>query len=495
MGLSIDRDTFEDDEYTRFSERLHESVDVLRDLMAREDFGQGPPMVGAELELFLVDDGGRPLPVNMEVLERSDDPRVTIEISRFNLELNLTPTKLAGRPFTALAEDGKAALSNLRGAARAEGAQLVSVGILPTLRAEQLGRTALTPLPRYRALSAGLRRLRHGMPFRVAVAREDSLNFEWPEVTLEGANTSLQLHLKLPPSRFCNAYNAAQLATAPALALAANSPFFLGKRLWDETRVALFRQATDDRGDLPADWAPPARVSFGRGWLRKGAWELFAEAVALHQPLLPVMAPRSPREELEAGDTPGLGELRLHNGTVWSWNRAVYDPVDGGHVRIELRALPSGPTVLDMMANAAFLLGLTLGLEPEVEGMVPGMPFLFARENFHRAARDGVDADLFWPTRTAPSPRPRPLAELLPRLLDIAAEGLITHGVEEDEFRPLLKVIEERARLRTSGARWQRRALAAFEAQMPRADAMYRVLDRYQELSLLGHPVHEWPAG
>lgn len=493
MGLSIDRDTFTDDEYARFSERLHECVEVLAEVMGKEGFGEGPSTVGAELELFLVDDGGNPLPMNLEVQKKAADARVTNELSRFNLELNLTPGPLTGTPFARLRADGEEALAIVREAARGQGARVVTVGILPTLRADHVRLWGLTPLPRYRALNNGLRRLRQGAPFRVAVSGEDTLHLEWEDVTLEGANTSLQLHLRVPPRRFAAAYNAAQLATAPALALAANSPFFLQKRLWDETRVALFRQSTDDRGDLPADWAPPARVSFGRGWVRQGALELFREAVALHQPLLPILADTSPRQALAEGHVPELAELRLHYGTVYTWNRPVYDPVDAGHLRIELRALPAGPTVPDMMANAAFLLGLTLGLEPEVERLLPGMPFLFARENFHRAARDGVDAELFWPTSVAPSPRPLPLSDLLPRLCDLAASGLERHGVSTSDYAPLLDLIRERARLRTSGARWQRRALAAYEAQMPRADALARVLDRYQELSLEGRPVHAWP--
>ncbi len=493
MGLAIDRETFSDDEYARFSERLHENLEVLGEVISKEGFGEGPATVGAELELFLVDAGGNPLPMNLEVQKLANDPRVTIEISRFNLELNLTPGPLAGNPFARLRLDGEEALDLVRRAARSQGARIVTVGILPTLRGEHLRIAGLTPLPRYRALNNGLRRLRQGVPFRVAVSGEDTLHVEWDDVTLEGANTSLQMHLRVPPRRFADAYNAAQLATAPALALAANSPFFLQKRLWDETRVALFRQSTDDRGDLPADWAPPARVSFGRGWVRRGALELFGEAVALHQPLLPVMAAESPRRALQEGRTPELPELRLHYGTVYTWNRPVYDPHDGGHLRIEFRALPAGPTFADMMANGAFIIGLTLGLEEDVNALLPGMPFLFARENFHRAARDGVEAELFWPTRLAPSPRPVPLTELMPRLCDIAASGLERHGVSSSDYGPLLALIRDRALAKTSGARWQRRALAAYESQMHRGDALVRVLDRYQELSLEGRPVHEWP--
>lgn len=495
MGLLIERDTFTDDEYARFSARLAESIPALTRAIARPGFGKGPTTIGAELELFLVDQFGHPMPVNLEVLERCGDERLTIEINRFNLELNLTPQLLAGRPFAAVRADVEDALRKVRKSAAESGSRVATIGILPTLRQEDFSRNSLTPLPRYRALSNGIRRSRQGAPLHVNVAGEESVNLAWDDVTLEGANTSLQFHLRVTPQKFADAYNAAQIATAPVLALAGNSPFFLGKKLWDETRVALFRQATDDRGELPSDWRPPARVTFGRGWVRKGATELFAEAVALHTPLIPIVSEHSPREQVDAGLVPALDELRLHNGTVWYWNRAVYDPHEEGHLRIEFRALPAGPSVIDMVANGAFMLGLTLGLAENIERFLPGMPFMFARVNFHRAAKDGVAADLLWPTSIAPSPRPVRVTDLLPELLDIAASGLQSAGVEKDDYAPLLEIIRERAALRRTGARWQRHALASFEAHMSRQEALARVLDRYMTLSEEGRPVHEWPAG
>src|SRR6185295_670300 len=156
-------------------------------------------------------------------------------------------------------------------------------------------------------------------------------------------------------------------------------------RLWEETRVALFRQATDDRRDPSVEWRP-ARVSFGHGWVRHGALELFAESVLQHAPLLPIASDEDARARVRAGDVPELVELRLHQGTIWRWNRAVYDPTAGGHLRIELRALPAGPSLPDMLANAAFLLGLTLALAPDAERLVTALTFGQARLNFYAAA-------------------------------------------------------------------------------------------------------------
>ncbi|HEX8435930.1 glutamate--cysteine ligase [Archangium sp.] len=492
MGLAIDRETFEPEEYERFSRRLNESLEALRQVLARPGFGAGPRTIGAELELFLVDAAGFPLPVNRQVLDQTKDPRVTVEIDRFNLEVNLRPAPLTGRPFTAMRAEFESALAEVRRAAATQGARVAVTGILPTLREADLGRGAMTGMARYRALSASIRRLRQE-PFRVVIHGEDPLTLEWDDVSLEGANTSLQYHLRVDLADFARMYNAAQLATAPVLAVSSNSPFLLGRRLWDETRVALFRQAVDDRGEAQSGVPHHGRVTFGRGWVRQGPWELFAEAVALHAPLLPVLGSESPLERVAAGGLPRLDELRLHQGTVWSWNRAIYDPSGEGHVRIELRALPAGPTVVDMLANGALLLGLTLGLSDEVESLLPGLPFMCARGNFLRAAKEGLDAVLLWPERTAPSPRPVPAVELVERLLPVARRGLVSAGVVAEEADALLSVIEARVRARCTGARWQRKMLARLEAHMPRQDALAALLERYMAHAASGRPVHEWP--
>ena len=248
-----------------------------------------------------------------------------------------------------------------------------------------------------------------------------------------------------------------------------------------------------DRTEGPSDEPRYGRVTFGHGWVRQGALELFAEAVALHPPLLPVFSPESPREVLARGGLPKLDELRLHQGTVWSWNRAIYDPHEGGHVRIEMRALPAGPTVRDMLANGALLLGLTLGLSRDVDALLPGLPFEEAKGNFLRAARDGLDAQLLWPERTAPSPRLVPAVELVRRLLPVARRGLVDAGVEAAEADGLLSVVEARLEARCTGARWQRKMLAHLEVHMPRADALGALLERYMSHAASGRPVHEWP--
>jgi gamma-glutamyl:cysteine ligase YbdK (ATP-grasp superfamily) len=489
MGIEIDRTEFDDGDVARFTKRLHAGLAALDELLRRPGFGDGAPSIGAELELCLIDERGRPLPMNRAVLAAGLDG-VTFELDQFNLEFNSRPVALAGRPFSTLGAEFESALERIDRAAARHGGRVVPIGILPTLVAEDLQSSAMTDSKRYRALSAGMRRLRHA-PFRVTIEDEESVHVSCDDVTLEGANTSLQLHLRVTPENFARTYNAAQIATAPALAAATNSPIFLGRRLWEETRVALFPQAADERAEAEA-WRP-ARVSFGHGWVRDGAHELFAQNVALHSPLLPVVGDEDPERVLGGGGVPRLDELRLHHGTVWHWNRPVYDPAEGGHLRIELRALPAGPTVRDMLANSAFLFGLTLGLAPSADRLITALPFEHAKANFINAARRGLDALLLWPSERPPSPRAVRASDVIPELVPIARRGLTANGVDAEEADRLLHLFQTRVTCRMTGARWQKRMLSGLEKGLTRDAALAAMLERYLACAHAGSPVHCWP--
>ena len=366
------------------------------------------------------------------------------------------------------------------------------VGILPTLRDEDLHRGAITDVPRYRALDWSLRRVR-AEPFEIEIRGRDPepLRVVRDNIVMEGANTSFQVHLRVDPGDYVRSFNAAQLATAPVLAAAGNSPLFLGRVLWEETRIALFEQAADDR-DAPARERLVSRVAFGTDWLRGSVLELFEESVRHHEPLLPIRGDQDPLAALAGGGVPRLDELRLHQGTVWRWNRAIYDSGYGGHLRIELRPLPAGPTVVDMLANAAFLLGLTLALAPDAEDWTERLLFARAHANFYEAARLGLEAELSWPGPDG-DPERVGAAELVPRLLPEARRGLVTAGVDAAEADRLLGVIADRVAAGQTGAVWQRRALAALEGRVGREQAMGALLERYLELQAGGEPVHTWP--
>ena len=491
MGTDIPVDQFDERDYPRFAERLTECLSALGQLLEQPGFGAGPATVGAELELFLVDAAARPLPHNQDVRSAVADPRVNFELNRYNLELNASSVLLAGRPFAALGGELNLLLDRVAHAAGDHAGRLALIGILPTLRQADLGPHMMTDVPRYRALDSGLRRLRQG-PVRIRIAGADPLELAGQDVGLEAANTSFQVHLRVDPAAFMRTYNAVQLASAPVLAVSGNSPTFLGHRLWEETRIALYKQSVDDRpGRQPRRRL--ARTALGTGWLRGGPLELFAESIRLHQPLLPVAGDPGPLGGSRGRQAPPLDELRLHQGTVWRWNRAIYDPASGGHLRIEMRALPAGPTMIDMLANAAFLIGLSLWLAERDQQWTYALPFERADHGFYRAAQHGLSAELSWPAGRRDQMLTLPAAKLVAELVPAARQGLLQAGVAAAEADPLLEVITARAASGQTGATWQRATLAAAERRHDRERALAVMLDRYLQCADTGLPVHTWP--
>jgi hypothetical protein len=494
VGTDIDQEEFGERDYSRFRKRLEECLSALGQLLERPGFGAGPATVGAELEVFLVDGAARPLPHNQAIRAAVADPRVTVELDRFNLELNASPALLAGRPFAALGGELNILLDQVASAAKDHAGRLALIGILPTLSLADLGPGALTDMPRYRVLNSGLRRLRQD-PLHICIAGEDPLELATEDVALEGANGSFQVHLRVDPADFTRTYNAVQLATAPVLAVSGNSPTFLGHRLWEETRIAVFKQSVDDR-QSHGPRRRLARTALGTGWLRGGALELFTESVRLHRPLLPVLGDRDPRADGAEGaewQAPPLDELRLHQGTVWRWNRAIYDPTSGGHLRIEMRALPAGPTVIDMLANAAFLIGLSLWLAGQDQQWTYALPFERADHGFYRAAQHGLSARLSWPAGHQDQTRTLAAAKLVPELVPAARHGLLQAGVTAAEADGLLEVISARAASGQTGAVWQRATLAAAKRRQNPERALAIMLNHYLQCAETGLPVHTWP--
>lgn len=491
MGIEIDRDRFVPQDFVRFDARLRDSLRVLEELLSRPGFGAGPNELGAELEVALTDDLGRPLPMNEEVLTETLDDRMTVELNRFNLECNLRHVALEGRPFSHLRRELETARDELDRAAALHGGHVEMIGILPTLRDQDLGPQAMTETTRYRALSHALLEKRKG-PFELRIDGEDALRIECEDVTAEGAATSFQIHLRVAMSDFAAVFNAAQLATAPILAASGNSPTLLGHRLWEETRVALFKQAVDHRDRTQRLERHPARVSFGSGWVESGPFELFREAVEEYPVLLPVVDGQDPDEALRSGLIPGLREIRLHQGTVWQWNRPVYDAHNGGHVRMELRALPSGPTIEDILANTAFLVGLSLGLSAAMKEVQESFDFERAHNNFYRAAQEGLDAKLEWPIALGGSDHPITVRELFPRLEEFAREGLRIGGVDPSETDPLLETVSRRVEVGQTGSVWQRKKLAALARGKPSSETLAQMFRDYSANSASGQPVHRW---
>ncbi len=490
MGLTIDQFTFTQADTERFSTRLHDNLHALESVLKRPGFGEGELSFGAELELYIVDPHGRPLPLNQEIQKQLGDEQLTLELNSYNLEYNFSPVLVKDNCFARTEAEALAAIQKINNCAKAWNGTAVPVGILPTLQQSDTGYHAMTKLPRYEALTRQLAQIRGG-PFKIAIEGEETIQLAMDDVTLEGANTSFQIHLRIPPAEFADFYNALQLVTPLVLALGANSPTLFGHRLWHETRIPLFKQSIDCRQQDPLH-PIPARVNFGNNWVREGALELFAEAVHLFEPILPISTEEDAISVANAGDTPQLRELRMQQGTIWLWNRPVYDPVAGGHLRIEMRALPAGPSIVDMMANAALLIGLTKLMQPRMKHLLPAIPFAYCSNNFYRAAQLGLNAELIWPSKHQNEPQYHTVYSILGRLLPEVGEQLEGMGFVKNDFSHLLTVIEERLTTRQTGAQWQLDKLTNLRPQMPRQEALIAMFQEYQANSAKNLPVAQW---
>ena len=487
MGERVERSALKVGHSGDVRRRLEDSVTALAAMLNQGCFAHHEDSVGTELELDLVDPLGLPRLVNDDVLARLARPDLQQELGRFNIEFNLRPRRLTSGVLDAM-ESEFADTLRTRGLEDL-GVRLVAVGTLPTAGPEELIRDRLSSPSRYELLARRMRAERHG-PVAVRIDGAESLTFVSPSVAPEAAATSLQLHLRVPPDRFASYYNAAQAIAGAQLAAGANSPYLLGRQLWQETRIPLCEQMLDTRPGRKIRAGAPPRAWLGDRWIR-GPVELFDSIVRSVPPLLPTLAAESPLDSLTCGKAPQLPELRLHNGTVWRWNRPVYDVQDGQpHLRIENRVLPSGPGALDMTANAAFYLGLVRALSDADRPLWSTTPFALVERNLYAAARLGLDATLHWDGTRVPA------AELiLDVLLPLAETGLDTWGIPSAERDRYLSVIAQRVSTGQTGARWQTTTVDWIErhGRLGRRAALREMTRRYAEHARTGAPVHHWP--
>lgn len=469
MGQDIRCTTFTDADRTRFAQALREETDLARTWFAEGRFAEEGHTVGCELEGWLLDRNRFPKASSQRLLAAVDDPLVVPELSRFNIELNASPRALTGRALSDMAAELAAIWARCDAAARDDGGNVVAIGTLPTLKEADLSLSAMTPSSRYRALNEAVLRARGGQPIALAIEGIGTLRTTHHNVMLEAATTSFQLHLQVPATRVSRYLNASTVLSGPLVALSANAPFLFGQPLWHETRIPLFEQAVNC-GDGPAG----QRVTFGEGYLGEDPTYLLADNLARYAVLLP-----------QCSDTPPerFTHLRLHNGTVWRWNRLLigWDDTARPHLRIEQRVMPAGPSLVDMVANAAFYYGAahmlaTRPLPPEAT-----LPFGAARANFYQAARDGLAAPQQWLDGKTLSAQ-----ALLTELLPWAEEGLHRLGVHADDVTRLLGVIALRLRTGQNGAAWQL-------AHHARHGDLFQLTADYLALQHQGQPVHEWP--
>ncbi len=489
MGEEVGPRTFTREDRQRYRDKVHRCLDVFARMLAESRFDFDTPMTGMEVELNLIDAEGQPALLNTEVLALIDHPHFVQELGRFNLEINVPPRSLLGDGAATYESEVREQLNTANERALKAGAGMAMMGILPTLHPGLLTHEAISTNPRYALLDEQML-LARGEDLHIDIrGGPESLETYADSIAPEAACTSVQFHLQVSPDDFAQNWNAAQALASVQVALGANAPYFLGQELWRETRIAVFTQATDTRpAELKAQGVRP-RVWFGERWITS-VFDLFEENSRYFSALLPVIEDEDPVAELEAGNTPSLQELRLHNGTVWRWNRPVYDVVGGlPHLRVENRVLPAGPTVVDILANGAFYYGALRQLAEADRPVWSQMSFAAAEENFTAAAIRGLETDVFWPGSGEV-----PITELvLRRLLPLAHEGLRSWGVNDEIRERLLGIIEGRCIAGVNGATWQVDAVHRFEeGGLDRWEALRRMTVEYVARMHTNEPVHTW---
>jgi hypothetical protein len=483
MGQEIAQTRFHPADHERFALCLAQETELARQMFADGRFAERGRHVGFELEAWLLDRHLSPVPCNQAFLARMADPLVVAELSRFNFELNGQPQALQGQGLRRLEAELAETWARCVRTAHDEAATAVAIGTLPTLHEADLNLSTMTPSRRYVALNQQVLRARGGRPITLDIAGlpnglggcAQSLHATHADVMLEAATTSFQVHLQVPASQIARHLNASMMLSAPLVALAANSPFLFGRRLWHETRVPLFEQSVDC-GDGPGmgGTAAGGRGSFGDAYLGDDPTRYFADNAERFATLLPMHLEAPPED---------FAHLRLHNGTVWRWNRLLigFDAANAPHLRIEQRVMPAGPSIIDMVANMAFYDGCVHMLAQQAHMPEALLPFDQARHNFYRAARAGLDAPLAWLDGAMHS-----ASQVAQSLLPMACEGLQQLGLDEDDAARYLDVIAARLRTGRNGAAWQ-------IAHHARHGDLLRLTADYLEHQRSGMPVHEWP--
>jgi CBS domain-containing protein len=471
-----------------FMRQLLDDLRALERILADGLLEEGVRRIGAEQELFLVDGNGRPAPVATRILEAIGDPHFTTELGLFNFEINLDPLILGGDCLSRMERQLAGLLAKLRAAAADLDAGILLAGILPTLRKSDLGMDNMTPNPRYHALNHAMTRMRGGA-YEFHIQGLDELIVKHDSLMLEACNASFQVHFQVGAGEFANLYNIAQVVAGPVLASACNSPLLFGRRLWKETRIALFEQSIDTRARDHELRDRRPRVTFGRDWVRRSVLELFQEDVARFRAIIGTDVGEDVFGKLEEGITPDLRALRVHNSTVYRWNRACYGMIDGKpHIRIENRVLPSGPSVLDEIANTALWFGAISCLARDYEDITQVIGFEDVKLGFYAAARQGMSAQLPWlEGETMPAP------ELIRHhLAPMARRGLEISGIDHDDIERYISVIEKRVEAKRSGARWQLQSLTGMRGGRTMEERVNALTAAIVTRQADGSPVGEW---
>ncbi len=476
MGQEIETSHFTKSDFVLFKESMEQETVLLENYFAKRAFSNKHGIGGFELEAWLVDKDYNPTPINVEYLEALNDPLVGAELAMFNVELNTVPYKLTENALSKMHKELEKTWDNCNEVAKQFDAKLIMAGILPTVRESQLVPQNMSRMKRYRALNDQVIQRREGAPVTIDIQGRERLRLEHSSVMLEAATAAFQIQFQVGFSKAVRFYNASVIASAPIVAVTANSPFMFGKDLWAETRIPVFEQSLAENSEGRVGDCAPNRVTLGCDYMHESLMEIFKENLEKYETLLPMNFD---------DDISRLSHVRLHNGTIWRWNRALIGFSDDGthHLRIENRVIPSGPSLMDTIANAAFYYGLAEALSTITPPLEKVIPFAHARANFYSAAKDGLGADVRWSEGKKISIKYLIIDELLP----LAESGLKTLGLDNDDISLYLGIIERRAISGKTGTAWQRAYLAKHKCGSKELTAAY------YERQKNGAPVHEWP--
>lgn len=472
-----------------FTKYLIRDLKALEYMLNNDLFERDAKRIGAEQEVFIIDQASRPHPLNMEILKDIDDPLFTHELARFNMEFNLKPLNFKGRCLRDLEDQLHSCIAKARKSAEKFQGDIILMGSLTTIKKSDLGMENLTPMQRYYMLNDALTRVR-GAEHELKIKGADELHVKHDSVMMESCNTSFQIHFQVSHDHFARMHNIAQLVAAPVLASAANSPFLFGKQLLHETRIAVFQQSIDNRKAQDFVHERKPRVQFGSRWVEESVLEIFQEDATRFRVLFAMDDVENPFQVLEDGGIPKLQALQLFNGTIYRWNRPCYGITDGKpHLRIENRVLPSGPSVVDEVANAAFWLGLMAGVSKQYDDVRNLLTFKDVETNFLSTARRGLHSQIMWLDKQTHPVQDLIMNELVP----LAREGLIEHNLDADDIDHYLGIIYERAKKRQNGAIWQLDSYNHLDDIWNKHEKLTALADATLKHQKNGKPVHLWP--
>ncbi len=478
----------------RFTRHLINDVEALNHMIENDWFEKDIVRIGAEQEMCLVDKTTfKPLPKNIELLEMLGDVDFAeTELAKFNLEINLDPRVFKGDCFSQMESETRRNILYIQERADKMNAQIILTGILPTLRQHHLEMDNLTPVKRYKALMDAIDSQLLKDAYELRLTGIDEINIKHNSPMLEACNTSFQVHLQVHPGNFVQLYNIAQVLTAPVMAISANSPIVFGKRLWHESRIALFQQSLDTRSSNEHLRERSARVYFGNDWVRNSILDIYKEDISRFRMLISGDQEEDALQLIKEGKVPKLRALQVHNSTVYRWNRPCYGISENGqpHLRIENRVLPAGPTIADEVANAALWLGAMVDYSSTFEDITQFISFPEARDNFIKAARYGIDTKFTWLNDIKVSAVDLIRDEIIPR----AKSGLKKMEVEEKDIEYYMGMIEKRTEKHVTGARWMLRSYNDLIEKIPRDEAVSVLTSSIIRNQMASLPIHEWHA-